>query len=56
MTNDEKLIILAAARELGFNYIEDGKLSCTLDQLCAFSESVANSALKYFLERTKNDK
>ncbi len=59
MTNDEKLIILATARELGFAYSNDGKLTCTLDQLCAFSVNVAASTTEQIIEAfsgVKNDK
>ena len=41
MNNEDRLAILTAARTLGFDYAEDGKLTCTLDQLVEFSASVA---------------
>lgn len=41
MSNEERLAILAGARALGFEYADDGKLTCTLDQLVEFSAIVA---------------
>ena len=39
--NEERLAILAGARAIGFDYADDGKLTCTLDQLVEFSACIA---------------
>lgn len=48
ITNEERLTILSAARQLGFDYHEDGsgKLVCTVDQLVAFSAAVATATIE----------
>lgn len=45
MESDDRLVILEAARTLGFKYHEsgDGSLICTIDQLMQFSAEVANA-------------
>lgn len=42
MDKKEAKIVLMSAIALGFVY-QDGKLICTLEQLCAFSSEVTNA-------------
>lgn len=49
MSNEERLAILAGARALGFEYADDGKLTCTLDQLVEFSASVAAATVEQIM-------
>lgn len=51
ITNKELLNIVAAARQLGFDYHEDGsgRLVCTLEQLIAFSAAIATATVEQLI-------
>ena len=50
MNNEERLAILAGARALGFDYADNGKLTCTLAQLVEFSVNVAAATAEQIME------
>jgi hypothetical protein len=54
ITNAERLAILEAARGCGFNYADEGKLSCTLDQLVVFAAAIAQVTVEQMLKTYEN--
>lgn len=49
MDKEEAKIVLMSAIALGFIY-QDGKLICTLEQLCEFSSEVANATAEQWVK------